>query len=315
MTLSLDPQVEAALAALPVDDVPALPVGDWRERRRIFDAMTVELNARLPEVPGVEVQKTSTQADDGTPIGLRIYRPRHEAASGGLVLYLHGGGHFCCDVEASDPSCRRYAVGARVTVVSVDYRFAPEHPYPTAVEDAYAALRWVAERAAELGGDADRLAVMGDSAGGGMAAGLCLMARDRGGPEIVRQVLVYPMLDDRTVGPDPAIEPFLGWTYDDNVTGWRALLGDRARTDESPAYAAPARAQDLSGLPAAYIEVGQLDAFRDEDVAYATRLCRAGVEVELLVRPGVPHDFELVAPDADVTHRALGDRVRVLGGL
>ena len=310
MTLAFDPEIAAALEALPPDP-PPFPRGDWRGRREHFDAVTVELNARLSPPTDVLVRETEVAASDGAPVGLRIYRPA-SAPTGGLVLYLHGGGHFCCDIDASDPSCRGYAASSGATVVSVDYRFAPEHAYPTAVEDAYAALRWVSEHATELDGTAERIAIMGDSAGGGMAAGVALMARDRGGPALRRQILIYPMLDDRTTEPDPVLEPFLAWGYDDNATGWACLLGDRAGTDDVPPYAAPARAGDLAGLPPAYIEVGQLDAFRDEDVEYARRLSRAGVGVELIVRPGVPHDFELIAPDAEVTRRAAADRARVL---
>lgn len=313
MGLALDPQVAAAIEQLPPDP-PPLPPGEWRERRRRFDAMSRDLNARLALPEDVEVESAQAAAADGTPIDVRIYR-RDGDRSGGLVLYLHGGGHFCCDIEASDPGCRWYASNSAATLVSVDYRFAPEHPYPAAIEDAYAALRWTAEHAGELGGDPERLAVMGDSAGGGMAAGVALMARDRGGPALVRQILIYPMLDDRTTGPDPAIEPFLAWNYDDNVTGWGCLLGDRAGTPDVPIYAAPARAENLAGVASAYIEVGQLDAFRDEDVAYAGRLSAAAVEVELIVRPGVPHDFEVLAPDADVTRRAAADRARVLAAV
>ncbi len=313
MTFAFDPEIAAALKTLPPDP-PAFPRGDWRGRRAYFDAMTVALNARLSPPTDVVAHDAETAGADGVPVRLRVYRPP-SPPTGGLVVYLHGGGHFCCDLEASDPSCRVYAATSGVTVVSVDYRFAPEHPYPTAVEDVYAALTWVAGHAAELGGDRDRIAIMGDSAGGGMAAGVALMARDRRGPALARQILIYPMLDDRTTDSDPLLEPFLAWDYDDNATGWACLLGDRAGSGDVPAYAAPARAEDLAGLPAAYIEVGQLDAFRDEDVEYARRLSQAGVEVELIVRPGVPHDFELIAPDADVTRRAAVDRTRVLRSL
>jgi acetyl esterase/lipase len=199
----------------------------------------------------------------------------------------------------------------------VDYRIAPEHPHPTPVEDCYAALRWLAEGAATLGVDPARIGVMGDSAGGGLAAGVCLLARDRGGPPVAAQLLIYPMLDDRTHTPDPALLPFLTWSYDDNITGWAALLGDKARIDGagtgavSP-YAAPARATDLTGLPDTYIDVGDLDIFRDEDITYARRLSDAGVPTELHLHPGCPHAFEALARRADVSQRAIGDRVRRL---
>jgi acetyl esterase/lipase len=199
-------------------------------------------------------------------------------------------------------------------MLSVDYRLAPEHPHPIPVEDAYTGLLWLVEHAAELGVDPARIAVMGDSAGGGLAAAVAILSRDRGGPAIARQILLYPMLDDRTT-PDSHIAPFAGWTYDDNATGWQALLGDRAGGPDVDAAAAPARTTDATGLPPAYIEVGQLDVFRDEDVHYALTLSRAGVPVELHLHPGVPHEYDALAPDADVSRRARADRLRVLTSL
>jgi acetyl esterase/lipase len=180
------------------------------------------------------------------------------------------------------------------------------------VEDCYAALRWLADNASILGVDPARIAVMGDSAGGGLAAGVALLARDRGGPAIAQQILIYPMLDDRPQTPDPELLPFLTWTYDDNVTGWAALLGESAGTDAVSASAAPARATDLAGLPATYIDIGDLDIFRDEDIAFARRLSDAGVPTELHLHPGCPHAFEALARAADVSRRAIGDRIRRL---
>jgi acetyl esterase/lipase len=197
-----------------------------------------------------------------------------------------------------------------VPILAVDYRLAPEFPDPVPVEDCYAALQWLADNASSLGVDPARIGVMGDSAGGGLAAGLALLAHDRGGPAIARQILIYPMLDDRTTTPDPNIVPFAVWTYDDNVTGWGAYLGEAAGTDAASVYAVPARRQDLSGLPPAYIDVGVLDVFRDEDAAYATALARAGVSVEFHLYPGAPHGFEAIAPASDIGSRALADRAR-----
>jgi len=199
-----------------------------------------------------------------------------------------------------------------VSMLSVDYRLAPEHPYPTPVEDCYTGLKWLAEHACELGVDPVRIAVMGDSAGGGLAAGVALLARDRGGPALARQILIFAMLDDRNSIPDPEIAPFAVWSYDDNVTAWRALLGEAVGGLDVSQYAAPARATDLSGLPPCYLEVGQLDIFRDEDLAYAEHLSRDGVTVEFHLRPGVPHEFETVAFDTDIARRSVADRIRVL---
>jgi acetyl esterase/lipase len=139
-----------------------------------------------------------------------------------------------------------------------------------------------------------------------------LLARDRGGPTLSHQILIYPMLDDRNTSPDPEILPFAVWSYDDNVTGWGALLGDAIGTANVPAYAAPARAANLSGLPPCYLEVGQLDIFRDEDLTYAQRLSEAGVTVEFHLRPGVPHEFETYAHASDIARRSVADRLRVL---
>jgi acetyl esterase/lipase len=214
-----------------------------------------------------------------------------------------------------DGPVSRYVAQTGVPMLSVDYRLAPEHPHPTPVEDAYAGLVWLAAHAAELGIDPARIAVMGDSAGGGIAAGVAILNRDRGGPPIAHQILLYPMLDDRTTIPDPEIAVLAGWTYDDNTTGWNALLGPRDDQSEVEPSAAPARLIDAHNLPPAYIEVGQLDIFRDEDVTYALTLSRAGVPVELHLHPGVPHEYDAIAFTADVSRRALADRHRVLASL
>jgi acetyl esterase/lipase len=234
---------------------------------------------------------------------------------GSAALYLHGGG-MIFGLEhlgvVYDRAVRDYVAASGVPMLVVDYRLAPEHPDPTPVEDCYAALRWLADNAATLGVDPARIAVMGDSAGGGLAAGVSLLARDRGGPAIAQQLLIYPMLDDRTHTPDRQLLPFLTWTYDDNITGWAALLGEQAGTDAVSPYAAPARATDLTALPDTYIDIGDLDIFRDEDIAYARRLADAGVATELHLHPGCPHAFEALARKADVSQRAIADRIRRL---
>lgn len=192
----------------------------------------------------------------------------------------------------------------------IDYRVAPEHPDPTPVEDCYAALCWLARHAVELGIDPNRIAVMGDSAGGGLAAGVALMARDRSGPAIAEQVLIYAMIDNRTFTPDPNLPAeYLTFGYDDNRTGWGALLGAELDGERVSHYAAPARASDLSGLPRTYIEVGDLDILRDENIAYASRLLADGVPTELHVLPGLPHGFDMLAPNATVTRRAVENRL------
>jgi triacylglycerol lipase len=182
-------------------------------------------------------------------------------------------------------------------IVSVDYRLAPEVRYPGAVEDCYAALLWVHRQADALSIDPDRIAMGGDSAGGGLAAALAIVARDRAEVSVVLQLLVYPMLDDRT-GSSGSVSPYAGefvWDKGSNVFAWQSYLGATPGGDNTPKYAAPARVPDLSGLPPAFVIVGQLDLFVDEDIDYARRLIAAGVPTQLQVYPGAFHGFDLAA--------------------
>jgi acetyl esterase/lipase len=268
-------------------------------------------NTAQPIASDVETTDYELTVAAGSTILARWYRlPSSDSRA--AVVYLHGGGMILGSVPIFDGPVSRYVAHTGVPMLSVDYRLAPEHPYPTPVEDAYTGLVWLAAHAAELEVDPDRIAIMGDSAGGGLAAATAILSRDRSGPSLTRQILLYPMLDDRTATPDPELVPFAGWTYDDNVTGWRALLGERAGGPSVESTAAPARLTDATGLPPAYIEVGQLDIFRDEDAAYALALSQAGVPVEFHLHPGVPHEYDAIAFSADVSRRALADRHRVL---
>jgi acetyl esterase/lipase len=242
-------------------------------------------------------------------------RDGHTQAGPG-ILRLHGGGmvmgsRFGGIVQPLDWVERFDAV-----CVAVDYRLAPEHPDPYPVEDCYAALLWTVEQAAELGVDPARIVVNGPSAGGGLAAGVALLARDRGGPELLGQLLVSPMLDDRnqTVSSHQ-IDGVGVWDRGSNDTGWNALLGDRRGTDSVSIYAAPARATDLTGLPPAYLECGSTEVFRDEDVAYALSLWAAGVQAELHVWPGAFHASDQLAPNAALSREAVAARDAWLGRL
>jgi acetyl esterase/lipase len=197
--------------------------------------------------------------------------------------------------------------------VSVEYRLAPEHPHPAPVEDCYAGLVWTGKHADELGIDPSRLVIAGGSAGGGLAAGTALMARDRGGPALSHQMLMCPMLDDRGITPSSQELDGEGvWDRTSNLTGWTALLGDaRGGPDVSP-YAAPARAQDLAGLPATFIDVGSVETFRDEDIDYAARLSQAGVSVEFHMWPGGFHGFDGLAPQTALARAARAARLAYL---
>jgi acetyl esterase/lipase len=313
MAFTLDPEVAKALepmAAAMVDAVPPA-VGDVDSRRAVLDAFMALTESRQSMPTDVKMTDFHVTAVDGADVLLRWY-VKEGSVAGPAILYLHGGGMIGGSVALYDGIISRYVASSGVAMLAVDYRLAPEHPYPTPVEDCYIGLQWLAEHAAELGVDTARIAVMGDSAGGGLAAGTALLARDRGGPALAHQILIYPMLDDRNTTPDPELVPFAVWSYDDNITGWGALLGDNIGGANVGAYAAPGRATDLSGLPPCYLEVGQLDIFRDEDLSYALGLSDAGVTVEFHLRPGVPHGFEAYAHATDIARRSVNDRLRVL---
>lgn len=197
-----------------------------------------------------------------------------------------------------------------VPMLSVDYRLAPEAKYPVPVLDMYTALQWLHAHAEELGVDTARIGIAGDSAGGGLAAACTIMAKEKGGPGIAKQILLYPMLDDRNVLPKPHISQFVIWTNVDNEIGWTAMLCEqRGKEDVSPT-AAPGRLEDASGMPSLYIDIPQLDHFADEDLEYAGRHVKAGVQTEIHFRPGVTHGYELAAPKSEVAKRCISDRVK-----
>ncbi|GAB3256100.1 alpha/beta hydrolase [Nocardioides dilutus] len=249
--------------------------------------------------------------EDAPQVRVRRYRPADPAGPLPALVYFHGGGFVVGSLDLYDADCRRIAAEVGAVVVSVDYRLAPEHPFPAPLEDCYAALLWVAENAAELGVDPDRIGVGGESAGGGLAAGVSLLARDRGGPRLCLQFLGIPELDDRletgsmrALGIDSPIT-----TIANGEISWDSYLGPGVRgTDLVSPYAAPARATDLAGLPPALVTAYELDALRDEDVAYAQRLLSAGVPTELHVYPGAFHACTWLA-DVGICQTVLEDVV------
>jgi acetyl esterase/lipase len=250
----------------------------------------------------------------GAPdVRVRIYRPLTAEGTLPCLVWIHGGGMIMGTIDGDDFACDAYAEAVGCVVVSVDYRLAPEHPYPAPLDDCYAALKWVASAADELGIDAARIAIGGASAGGGLAAGTALLARDRGGPGLVCQVLVYPMLDDRMTTPSSQeFSGILTWSREHNRSGWSHYLGDAIGGPEVPPYAAPARAGDLGGLPPALIQVGALDLFRDEDIDYAQRLLQAGVSTAFEVYPGAYHGFDTLAAESAASQKAVGSRIAAL---
>ena len=251
---------------------------------------------------GAVHEERTIAGHEGDEIVVSIFRPAVPTAAGPGIYHLHGGGMIIGDRFGGVQSFRPYVASHGAVIVSVEYRLAPEFPDPYPVEDCYAGLVWVAEHADELGIDRSRLVVAGASAGGGLAAGVTLMARDRRGPELRASLLIYPMLDDRNQTVSSHQLQGIGvWDRTSNDTGWDALLGDRRHTDAVSSYAAPARATDLSGLPPTFIDVGSAEVFRDEDVDYASRIWQAGGECELHVWPGGVHGFDALAPQAQLS--------------
>jgi len=227
------------------------------------------------------------------------------AAPRPAVLHIHGGGYVVGSVAESIAPLQQLSAAHGCVVVSVDYRLAPETRFPGSLEDNYAALRWLHANAPELGVDRQRIGLLGESAGGGHVAALAIAARDRGDVPIAMQVMFYPMLDDRT-GSTRAVPAHLGayvWDAAANRFGWSALLGVPAGTHSVPRGAVPARVGNLRGLPPAFIGVGSIDLFVEEDIAYARRLIEAGVPTELYVAPGGYHGFDIIVPDARISKR------------
>lgn len=246
-------------------------------------------------VPRTEFTGVGDSAGDRN-VRVVIYESEHRARPSGALLWIHGGGLVMGTPEQGEGLCSRLATELGIMVVSVDYRLAPEHPFPAGLDDCYAALGWVHRNADILGIDPTRLAVGGDSAGGGLAASLAQVVLDRGGPKLCFQLLQYPMLDDRTAlrsGLDGLV-----WTMRSNRWAWRSYLGHALTAPEHRPFASPSRRTDLDGLPPAWIGVGSVDLFYDECVDYAARLEAAGVPCDLHIEPGMYHGAETLRPKA-----------------
>jgi acetyl esterase/lipase len=253
----------------------------------IGDRPIVYADREIPGPPGApSLTVTVAQRPDRKPGGPAVY-------------YIHGGGMILGDRWFGTGPVIDWVTDLDAVLVTVEYRLAPEHPYPAPLDDCYAGLTWLAGAVSELGCDPAKLVLAGASAGGGLAAGVALRARDEGGPALAAQVLIYPMLDDRNETVSSyQIDGFGRWDRGSNDTGWDAYLGSRRKTAGVPVYAAPARAGDLSGLPPAFIDAGSAEVFRDEDVAYASRIWADGGQCELHVWPGGFHAFDMAAPAA-----------------
>ena len=309
--------------APPFDAELAPVLAPLREMMPGFNADTLPAMRRLTSdgIPGlppvdltaggaIRVQELTVPGPAGDPdITLLVLSPAAGATNAPCIYHTHGGGMIIGDRRTGIDLFLPHVVDSGAVVVSVEYRLAPEHPDPAPVEDCYAGLRWTAEHADELGIDPSRILISGASAGGGLAAGVALLARDRGGPALSHQVLICPMLDDRfTTHSSRMHDGTGGWDRNDNEFGWTSLLGERRGTDDVSPYAAPARATDLAGLPRTFLDVGSAETFRDEVLDYATRLSQAGVSVDLHMWGGGFHGFDMLVPQAAVSQASLATR-------
>ena len=303
----VDPSLLPGLDFMPPLDITVENLPAIRQGMEQMSAMAPE-----PQDSGVEWRDERIIAPAGHELLVRIYRPVDTEGELPAILHVHGGGYVVGSVTTNHLSNIELALSTSALILSVDYRLAPETVAPGAVQDCYAALQWLHDSAEQLGIDRARIAVRGESAGGGLAAALALLARDRGGPAIAHQNLIYPMLDDRTC--ITRLPEHLGafvWTPQANSFGWRSLLGQEPGSADISPYAAPARAEDLAGLPPAFICVGALDLFLVEDMDYARRLIEAGVAAELHVYPGAYHGFD-VLQDAPPVQQMKRDAVAAL---
>jgi acetyl esterase/lipase len=281
----LDPEIADAISAIPLTDLNHDVLHLYRQ-----------------ELPPPPLSDAVTRTDESVPgdpeVPVRVHRAVGSEGLLPCVYSIHGGGYVIGSYSMDDSRFDHWCPELGVVGVSVEYRLAPETPYPGPLEDCYRGLEWVYTNAAELGVDRARIGVAGLSAGGGLAAALALLARDRGEVPLAFQLLDCPMLDDRQQTPSSRLDGLPVWSRESNTFGWRCYLGDLYGVEDVPYTAAPARCRDLTGLPPSFVSVGTVDGFRDEDIDYALRLNRAGVPCELHVYPGASHGYQLAVDSA-----------------
>lgn len=299
----IDPDLTDGLNGLAemMGDGPGL-IEDLPGTRAASAARDAQLTADLV-VPDTLVQETlHAPSCEGHQIALRVMRPKNAKDKMPVFFWIHGGGYVMGTAQQGDMFTLNAAQGLGCFAASVEYRLSPETAYPGPLEDCYQGLKYLYDNADALGIDRDKIIIGGVSAGGGLAAGLALLIRDRGDMQICAQVLIYPMIDDTNVAPPSDEAPdTLVWSRDFNKFGWQSYLGDLFGQENVPIYAAPARAEDLSGLPPTYMPVGDLDLFLDENILYARKLTQSGVPTHFHIVPGAYHGFNGFAAQAPVS--------------
>jgi acetyl esterase/lipase len=304
----LDPELVEPLAAIEAATGGGFDLHDIAATRAMTAAMVEAVKAEAPPIQGVSSIDMSVSSPAGD-VPIRIYRPDGASDPLPTLIWMHPGGYVIGSIELDDLMARQLAKDVGCAVASVEYRLAPEHPYPAPLEDCHAVLEWLGTNGATLGLDSKKLAVGGSSAGGGLAAGVSLLARERGGVQPCYQVLIYPAINDHNIEQaSDTVPENLFWSRANALIGWRAYLSGRQATRDVPSPAAASRASDLTGLPPAFIAVGSLDMFVDDCLDYARRLIAAGVTAELHVYPGAFHAFDAFAPMAQVSRSFVADR-------
>ena len=292
-----------------IEAVPNIDLGDIDAARAALHAVYASVGTHVPS-PAVSTTDQHIPGLPGNPaVHIRLFRPKEVTGPLPALYWIQGGGYVLTAPDLDDALCEEIAIAQRCAVISVEWRRAPEAPYPAAHEDCFAGLLWLFANGMEVGVDPSRIVLGGASSGGGAAAAVALRLRDEGQYRLLHQLLIYPMLDDRNTTRSSAevTDPEL-WSRRSNELAWRAYLGALHGSDDVPAYAAPARAADLSGLAPATILTGELDLFVDENIEYAQRLLAAGVGLELHVYPSVHHGFNVHNPAAIISRRFFADR-------
>jgi acetyl esterase/lipase len=312
---NLDPELEPPLREFySFTGGKAIEMHDIAKARKAWERVATEARRDLPPVEGVIVEDRWVPGPMGAPeVRLRIYRPKSAAGTMPTVFWIRGGGLIMGWLEQDDRPSRLLSIAANCMVVAVEYRWAPEHPFPAPVEDCYAGLKWLSIHGSALGIDISRIVIAGESGGGAVCGALAYFVRDRAEFGIVLQMLICPQLDDRDALPDPTCDQwFVTYPPRSCWVGWRAYLQQDPGLSNVPMYSVPARASDLRGLAPACVFVGDLDIFCKGSVAYAGRLMEANVPVELHVYPRAYHGFQLFAPESSVSKQFFSDRLHAL---
>jgi acetyl esterase/lipase len=310
----IDPELSEPLKKFLASERGRLDFHDIVARRALQAKMLIDMKEQMPVVPGITCEdRLLPSTNNDREVVVRVYRPADHPNILPALLWIHGGGYIFGNPEQDDFKVKNLTATGRCITVSVDYRLAPENPFPAALEDCYLALKWLVSNSDTLGIDKTHIVIGGGSAGGGLAAALALLARDRGEVSISFQMLLCPMIDDRNILPaSDSLPDTLVWTRESNRIGWQSYLGRNFGEEHLSPYAAAYRASNLRGLPPAYIAIGELDLFLNESTIYAQRLIQAGIHTELHVYPGAFHGFEMTAPEANISRRFVDDYCQAL---